>query len=52
MVCGVFQVGFTDPRVLEASPIDVHDPQLRELLGDAAFYSVTFRWVGRQPYSW
>jgi ubiquinone/menaquinone biosynthesis C-methylase UbiE len=37
------QVGFTDPRVLEASPIDVHDPQLRELLGDAAFYSVTFR---------
>lgn len=37
------QVGFTDPRVLEASPIEVHDPQLRELLGDAAFFSVTFR---------
>lgn len=43
--CVVLQVGFTDPRVLEASPIEVHDPQLRELLGDAAFYSATFRWV-------
>jgi ubiquinone/menaquinone biosynthesis C-methylase UbiE len=37
------QVGFTDPRMLEARSIDVYDPQLKELLGGAAYYSVTFR---------
>lgn len=37
------QVGFADPRVLEVELIEVHDPQLRQLLGDAAFYSITLR---------
>jgi hypothetical protein len=37
------QVGFADPRMLDAAPIEVHDSQLKALLGDAAFYSVTFR---------
>ncbi|KAF6263798.1 S-adenosyl-L-methionine-dependent methyltransferase [Scenedesmus sp. NREL 46B-D3] len=37
------QVGFADPRVLEVEPIAVHDPELKALLGDAAFYSITFR---------
>jgi hypothetical protein len=39
------QVGFADPRVLEVEPIAVHDAGLRGLLGDAAFYSITFRWA-------
>jgi hypothetical protein len=39
------QVGFADPRVLEVEPIAVHDTGLKALLGDAAFYSITFRCV-------
>jgi hypothetical protein len=42
MSCCV-QVGFADPRVLEVEPIAVHDSELKALLGDAAFYSITFR---------
>jgi hypothetical protein len=37
------QAGFEDPRVVEASEVVVHDPQLSGLLGSAAFYSITFR---------
>ena len=37
------QVGFSDPRVLDAEPITVHDTELKTLLGDAEFYSITFR---------
>jgi arsenite methyltransferase len=38
------KAGFEDPRRL-ATPtvIDVHDPELKNLLGDATFYSITFR---------
>ncbi|WIA21587.1 hypothetical protein OEZ85_000776 [Tetradesmus obliquus] len=36
-------VGFADPRVLEVAPIAVHDDELKSLLGEAAFYSITFR---------
>ncbi|GBF94952.1 arsenite methyltransferase [Raphidocelis subcapitata] len=37
------QVGFSDPRVLAAEPIEVHDAELEGVLGGAKFYSVTFR---------
>ena len=37
------RVGFEDPRVLDSAPIDVKDPQLIELVGEAKFTSVTYR---------
>lgn len=37
------QVGFTDPRILAQSTIDVSDPELQEVVGEAKFYSITFR---------
>ena len=36
-------MGFLDPRQLEASPIVVTDPELKELCGEAKFYSITYR---------
>jgi len=36
-------VGFIDPRVLSSSPITVDDEELKELVGEAHFFSVTFR---------
>lgn len=35
--------GFTDPRVLHAAPIEVNDPELLAVVGDAKFYSITYR---------
>ena len=43
--CKLSQVGFSDPRVLAAEPIEVHDAELEGVLGGAKFYSVTFRWA-------
>jgi len=37
------QVGFTDPRQLAISTIEVTDPELKELCGEAKFYSITYR---------
>lgn len=37
------KVGFTDPRVLTSERIEVHDPELKQLLGNAKFYSITYR---------
>lgn len=37
------RVGFTDPRVLDSAPIDIKDPALIELVGEANFTSVTYR---------
>ena len=37
------QVGFPDPRVLEKAPIQVNDPELADLLGNAKFFSITYR---------
>ena len=37
------QVGFTDPRVLSSSPIEVTDPELKDVVGEAKFYSITYR---------
>lgn len=36
-------VGFRDPRQIEAHPIDVEDPELLDVVGNAKFFSVTFR---------
>lgn len=32
-----------DPRVLESSPVAVTDPGLQEIVGEARFYSITYR---------
>lgn len=37
------QVGFLDPRTLSSAEIEVRDRELRELLGDARFFSITYR---------
>lgn len=37
------QAGFADPRVLSSSKIDVTDPELAQLVGNAAFQSITYR---------
>ncbi|KAF5843687.1 S-adenosyl-L-methionine-dependent methyltransferase [Dunaliella salina] len=37
------KAGFTDPRVLEQSEVEVNDPELRELTGEARFFSITYR---------
>jgi arsenite methyltransferase len=37
------KVGFNDPRILEQSPIEVTDPNLQDILGNAKFYSITYR---------
>eukprot|EP00200_Dunaliella_tertiolecta_P001860 CAMPEP_0202348770 /NCGR_PEP_ID=MMETSP1126-20121109/6548_1 /ASSEMBLY_ACC=CAM_ASM_000457 /TAXON_ID=3047 /ORGANISM="Dunaliella tertiolecta, Strain CCMP1320" /LENGTH=384 /DNA_ID=CAMNT_0048940485 /DNA_START=177 /DNA_END=1331 /DNA_ORIENTATION=+ len=37
------QVGFMDPRVLEQAEVDVNDAELREVLGEARFFSITYR---------
>lgn len=37
------EVGFRDPRQIEAHPIEVEDPELRDVVGNAKFFSVTFR---------
>ena len=36
-------VGFTDPRVLSISPIAVTDPELQKVVGEAKFFSITYR---------
>lgn len=36
-------VGFTDPRQLSIAPIEIRDEHLSELLGEAKFYSITYR---------
>lgn len=35
--------GFTQPRVLSLSEVTVDDPKLREVVGAARFYSITYR---------
>lgn len=37
------EVGFTDPRVLKASPVEITRPDLKEVVGNAKFYSITYR---------
>lgn len=37
------EAGFADPRVLSSSRIDVTDPELAQVVGNAAFSSITYR---------
>jgi len=36
-------VGFADPRILAANELTVNDPELMAILGNAKFYSITYR---------
>eukprot|EP00894_Picocystis_sp_ML_P004273 jgi/Pico_ML_1/54790/g654.t1 len=36
-------VGFADPRVLSISEVKVTDPVLKDIVGEAKFYSITYR---------
>ena len=36
-------VGFTDPRTLSSAPIEVTDAELKEVTGEARFWSITYR---------
>eukprot|EP01083_Nonionella_stella_P213829 770878_1 len=36
-------VGFLDPRILTVSEITVEDKELKQILGNAKFYSITYR---------
>eukprot|EP00448_Togula_jolla_P001130 CAMPEP_0170613130 /NCGR_PEP_ID=MMETSP0224-20130122/24106_1 /TAXON_ID=285029 /ORGANISM="Togula jolla, Strain CCCM 725" /LENGTH=348 /DNA_ID=CAMNT_0010938707 /DNA_START=77 /DNA_END=1123 /DNA_ORIENTATION=+ len=37
------QVGFEDPRVLSVTPFEIFDRKLKDLVGEAKFYSITYR---------
>lgn len=37
------KAGFTDPRKLSVSEIEIHDPELLAVVGEAKFYSITYR---------
>lgn len=37
------QVGFQDPRSLSSAPIEVTDPELKDIVGNAKFSSITYR---------
>lgn len=37
------EVGFGDPRQVSKSEINIYDPELKEILGEARFYSITYR---------
>ena len=41
--CLAREAGFADPRVLSSSRIDVTDPELAQVVGNAAFSSITYR---------
>jgi len=35
--------GFCEPRILAVSPIEIYDDSLNQLVGDAKFFSITYR---------
>ena len=37
------EAGFADPRMLSSFPISVTDPELAQVVGHAAFSSITYR---------
>lgn len=37
------EIGFKDPRILEMNEIRIRDEELLEIIGNAKFYSITFR---------
>jgi hypothetical protein len=36
-------VGFTNPRIVSQTPLTVEDKELAKVVGDAKFYSITYR---------
>jgi arsenite methyltransferase len=38
-------VGFSDPRVLSTARIEILDPEIQDMVGEARFYSITFRYT-------
>lgn len=41
------KVGFDDPRSLSSAPIEVTDPELKDVVGNAQFSSITYRCATR-----
>ncbi|KAJ2500337.1 hypothetical protein GGH96_002834 [Coemansia sp. RSA 1972] len=39
----VTSIGFAQPRVLAITQVDVYDTQLKQLVGDIKYYSITYR---------
>lgn len=39
----VVQAGFCQPRILSIAPIQIYDAELSRLVGDARFFSITYR---------
>lgn len=37
------KAGFTDARVVSMSPVTISDPKLLKVVGNAKFYSITYR---------
>ncbi|MBW7991273.1 MAG: methyltransferase domain-containing protein [Planctomycetes bacterium] len=37
------KVGFTDPRIVTRKPINIHNPQIKDMIGNIQFYSITYR---------
>jgi arsenite methyltransferase len=37
------EVGFTDPRILATAPIAIEDEELKQIVGEARFFSITYR---------
>lgn len=37
------EIGFKDPRILESKEIKIRDEELLDIIGNAKFYSITFR---------
>lgn len=42
-------VGFADPRTLSTAPIEVTDAELKEVTGEARFWSITYRCAPPMP---
>jgi hypothetical protein len=45
------KVGFQDPRSLSSAPIEVTDPELKDIVGNARFSSITYRYSHLHPSS-
>ncbi|KAJ2852023.1 hypothetical protein IWW36_000602 [Coemansia brasiliensis] len=39
----VTEIGFLFPRILTITPVDVYDPQLKQLVGNIKYFSITYR---------
>ena len=37
------KVGFTNPRIISRKPINIHNPKIKDMIGNIRFYSITYR---------